>query len=76
MIALLTYIYVSSLNSCLFSCHEEYCAYNWQVVLFEDELADNGVSLLTVKVVTLQSLSICGQSSIFFFMNKFSMGED
>ena len=30
-----------------------------QVVLYEDELADSGVSLLTVKVVTFQSSVRC-----------------
>lgn len=34
-----------------------------QVVLYEDELADNGVSLLTVKVVRFQS---CYVISILF----------
>lgn len=30
-----------------------------QVVLYEDELADNGVSLLTVKVVNLELMACC-----------------
>lgn len=29
-----------------------------QVVLYEDELADNGVSLLTVKVVSLEQMLV------------------
>lgn len=37
-----------------------------QVVLYEDELADNGVSLLTVKVVSLESVASCS-------LNRFEM---
>lgn len=36
-----------------------------QVVLYEDELADNGVSLLTVKVVITNLVSSIGTAFIF-----------
>lgn len=48
-------IYVSSQ---LHSHHE-------QVVLYEDELADSGVSLLTVKVVITNLVSSVDRGSIF-----------
>lgn len=39
-----------------------------QVVLYEDELADNGVSLLTVKVVKIEFSSLFFQSHSFTIM--------
>ena len=41
-----------------------------QVVLYEDELADNGVSLLTVKVVKKSQVFL---SSSIFFNNAFDL---
>lgn len=38
-----------------------------QVVLYEDELADNGVSLLTVKVVITNLVSSVNRGFIFPF---------
>lgn len=45
-----------------------------QVVLYEDELADNGVSLLTVKVVNRQSLFVC--CGLIFFLQQSEDGKD
>jgi hypothetical protein len=42
----------------MFPCHDQSNPVMEQVVLYEDELADNGVSLLTVKVVTIQSFNM------------------
>jgi hypothetical protein len=42
----------------MFPCHDQCNHVMEQVVLYEDELADNGVSLLTVKVVTIQSFNM------------------
>lgn len=42
----------------MFPCHDQSNPVIEQVVLYEDELADNGVSLLTVKVVSIQSFNI------------------
>lgn len=54
-------IYISCSSSFLVLCvtHDNIVFLVLQVVLYEDELADNGVSLLTVKVVSLEPAASC-----------------
>lgn len=57
--------YILYISLFLNACGDESSPLILQVILYEDELADNGVSLLSVKVVSLETeLSVVALHSL------------